>query len=171
MYAGCAGDKFGETEFGTSFFCVGISVQLYGYQQLKYKLAMKISIVSILTCALALSLSFASIAGDKKKSKEEKETAGAVKFDAALYKINDTNKVKLSVNKSENDRLRVVLKDKGGKIYYSEVFNERDSKYRRVFNLDEMVDGTYYFELSHKKDKMVKEVNIQSTNSKQISLQ
>lgn len=132
---------------------------------------MKISIVSILTCALALTLSFASIAGDKKKNSEEKETASAVKFDAALYKINDTNKVKLSVNKNENDRLRVVLKDKGGKVYYSEVFNEKDSKYRRVFNLDEMSDGTYYFELIHKKDKLVKEVNIQSTNSKQISLQ
>lgn len=132
---------------------------------------MKISITSILTSALALTLSFTSFAADKKKNKEEKETAGAVAFDAALYKIGDTNKVRLSVDKNANERLRVVLKDKAGKIYYSEVFNERDTKYRRVFNLDEMSDGTYYFELSHKKDKKVKEVNIESTSSKMISLQ
>ncbi|SEI71451.1 hypothetical protein SAMN05216327_103393 [Dyadobacter sp. SG02] len=132
---------------------------------------MKISIVSILTSAFALTLSFTSFAADKKKSKEEKETASAVVFDAALYKIGDTNKVRLSVDKSANERLRVVLKDKSGKIYYSEVFNERDTKYRRVFNLDEMTDGTYYFELSHKKDKKVKEVNIESTSAKMISLQ
>lgn len=131
---------------------------------------MKISITSILTSAFALTLSFTSFAADKKKNKEEKETA-AVTFDAALYKIGDSNKVRLSVDKNANERLRVVLKDKAGKIYYSEVFNERDTKYRRVFNLDEMGDGTYYFELSHKKDKKVKEVNIESTSSKMISLQ
>src|SRR5438309_1242549 len=121
---------------------------------------MKISIVSNLICAFALTLSLTSFAADK-KHKEEKETASAVKFDAALYKINDTNKVRLSVDKTENERLRVVLKDKAGKIYYSEVFTERDSKYRRVFNMDEMSDGTYYFELWNNKNKLVKEVNIQ----------
>ncbi|MCF0074838.1 hypothetical protein LZD49_30405 [Dyadobacter sp. CY261] len=132
---------------------------------------MKISVVSILSGALALTLSFTSFAADKKKSKEEKETTKVLSFDAALYKISDTNKVRLSVDKKENERLRVVLKDKAGKIYYSEMFNEHDTKYRRVFNLDEMGDGTYYFELSQKKDKLVKEVSIESTNSKMISLQ
>ena len=131
---------------------------------------MKISITSILASAFALTLSFTSFAADKKKNKEEKETA-SVTFDAALYKVGDTNKVRLSVDKNPNERLRVVLKDKAGKIYYSEVFNERETKYRRVFNLDEMTDGTYYFELSHKKDKKVKEVSIESTSSKMISLQ
>lgn len=131
---------------------------------------MKISIVSILTSAFALTLSFTSFAADK-KDKAKKEAAEAVTFDAALYKINDTNKVRLSVDKAENERLRVVLKDKAGKIYYSEVFNQHDSKYRRVFNLDEMGDGTYYFELIQKKSKLVKEVNIESTSSKMISLQ
>lgn len=132
---------------------------------------MKISIVSILTSAFALTLSFTSFAADKKKEKAAKESAEAVNFDAALYKINDSNKVRLSVDKAENERLRVVLKDKAGKIYYSEVFNQHDSKYRRVFDLDEMGDGIYYFELSQKNSKLVKEVNIESTSSKMISLQ
>lgn len=131
---------------------------------------MKISIVSNLICAVALTLSLASFAPDKTKSKE-KETANAATFDAALYKVNDTNKVTLAVDKSENERLRVILKDKGGKVFYSEVFNEKHAKYRRIFDLDELVDGTYYFELYHNKSKLVKEVNIQSTNAKMISLQ
>lgn len=132
---------------------------------------MKISIFSILTSAFALTLSFTSFAADKKKNNEEKETAAAVAFDAALYKVGETNKVRLSVDKSANERLRVVLKDKAGKVYYSEVFNQRDTKYRRVFDLNDMTDGTYYFEVSHKKAKKVKEVNIESTSSKMISLQ
>jgi hypothetical protein len=137
----------------------------------KTSLAMKISNFSNLFCAVALSLSLASFTTDKKKNNEEKETAGAVVFDAALYKVAQTNKVKLSVDKNAKDRLRVVLRDKAGKIYYSEMFNQRDSKYRRVFDLAEMNDGTYFFELFNNKTKLVKEVEIHSTNEKLISLQ
>jgi hypothetical protein len=132
---------------------------------------MKISIVSNLICAVALTLSLASFTTDKKKNHEEKETANTVTFDAALYKTSGVNKVTLAVNKNPNERLRVILKDKGGKLYYSEVFNQKDSKYRRVFNLDELGEGTYYFELFHNKSKLMKELNIESTNAKMISLQ
>ena len=132
---------------------------------------MKISIVSNLICAVALSLSLTSFTTDEKKNNEEKETASAVTFDAALYKTRSVNKVTLAVDKNPNERLRVILKDKGGKIYYSEVFNQKDSKYRRVFDIDELGDGTYYFELFHNKNKVVKELNIESTNAKMISLQ
>ncbi len=133
---------------------------------------MKISNISNLFCAVALTLSLASFTTDKKKNSEEKETTNAVVFDAALYKVAQTNKVRLSVDKNAKDRLRVVLKDKLGKIYYSEVFNQRDSKYRRVFDLAEMNDGTYVFELyNNNKNKLVKEVQIQSNSEKLISLQ
>ncbi|CAG5071207.1 hypothetical protein DYBT9623_03365 [Dyadobacter sp. CECT 9623] len=130
---------------------------------------MKISIVSNLFCAIALTLSLASFTTDKKKNLEEKE-ANAVAFDAGLYRISDTNKVRLSVNKSPNDRIKVVVKDKVGNVYYSEVFEDSNSKYRRVFNLDEMQDGTYYFEMHNKSKKLIKEVQIESSSEKTISL-
>ncbi|WP_439558273.1 hypothetical protein, partial [Dyadobacter sp.] len=104
---------------------------------------MKISNISNLFCALALTLSLASFTTDKKKNLEDKE-AKAVAFDASLYKISDSNKVRLSVNKGTDDKVKVIVKDKAGNVYYSEVFNDKGSKYRRVFNLDEMGDGTYY---------------------------
>jgi len=131
---------------------------------------MKISIVSNLFCALALTLSLTSFAADKKKTYEDKAAVKAGAFDAALYKVNRTNKVKLSVDKGGDETLKIVLKDKGGNVFYSEVFNDA-SKYRRVFDLDGMVDGVYTFELLHNKKKLVKEVMIQSTNEKVISLQ
>ena len=132
---------------------------------------MKISNISNLFCALALTLSLTSFTMDKKVSKQEKEASKEVTLDAALYKVMATNKVKLSVDKNANDRLRVILKDKAGKIYYSESFNENVSKYRRIFDLEEMGDGTYYFEMISKKKKLVKEVQIESTSAKFISLQ
>jgi hypothetical protein len=131
---------------------------------------MKISNISNLFCALALTLSLTSFTTDKKKNREEKAAASVVAFDAALYKINETNKVKLAVDKGVDKSLRIILKDQTGKVLYSEFFNENDAKYRRVFDLDEMSDGTYIFELFHNKKKLVKEVAINSTNEKLISL-
>jgi hypothetical protein len=133
-------------------------------------LAMKISNLSKLFCALALTLSLASFTTDKKNSEDKASSKGVV-FDAALYKVAQTNKVKLSVDKGEGDKLRVILKDKAGKIYYSELFSQKDAKYRRVFDLEEMTDGTYYFELFNNKNRLVKEVQIHSTSEKLISLQ
>jgi hypothetical protein len=143
---------------------------MYGHNK-KTILAMKISNISNLFCALALTLSLASFTTDKKKNNEETTAANAVAFDAALYKVRETNKVKLSVNKAADETLRIILKDKGGNVFYSEVFDNNDAKYRRVFDLDKMNDGVYYFELFYNKEKLVKEVQIQSTSEKLISLQ
>ncbi|MCF2486864.1 hypothetical protein [Dyadobacter sp. CY347] len=132
---------------------------------------MKISNISNLFCALALTLSLASFTTDKKKNHEDKAASNAVTFDAALYKVKETNKVKLSVNKAADEKLRITLKDKGGNVFYSEVYDNNGSKYRRVFDLEEMNDGVYYFELFYNKEKLVKEVQIKSTSEKLISLQ
>ena len=131
---------------------------------------MKISKVSSLFCALALTFSLVSFTTDKKEVTEDKDAAKVVKFDAALYKITQTNKVRLSVNKPAGENLRVSLRDRAGKVYYSELYNVSDSKYRRVFDLEGMGDGTYYFEMTNKKNKLVKEVEIHSTSEKLISL-
>ena len=132
---------------------------------------MKISNISNLVGALALILSLASFTpSDKKKDREEKAAANAVVFDAAIYKVNNTSKVKLSVDKGADQKLRVLIKDMTGKLFYSEVFDTKDSRYRRVFDLEEMGDGVYSFELYHNKRKLVKQVEIESSSEKFISL-
>ena len=131
---------------------------------------MKISLISNFLCAAAYTLSLASFTTDKKKSHEESETAGRTTIQASLYKLADSNKVKLSVDKSDDDKLKITLKDKSGQLYYSEVYNEKDSKYRRVFDLNDMNDGKYTFELFYNKQKVTKTVEIQSKNDKYISL-
>ncbi|TLU94399.1 hypothetical protein [Dyadobacter sediminis] len=131
---------------------------------------MKTSIISNLFCAAALTLSLASFTTDKKKNSEEKETASRATIQASLYKLSDSNKVKLSVDKSTGDKLKITLKDKTGRLYYTEVYNEDDSRYRRVFDLNDMNDGKYTFELFYNKQKVVKTIEIQSKNDKYISL-
>lgn len=131
---------------------------------------MKISSIPTFLCALALTLSISSFAGDKRNKKAEKDAKPAT-FDAALYQVKNTNKVKLAVDKGDDSRLRIILKDKVGKIFHSEVVNDKDLKYRRTFDLDELHDGTYYFELFYQKQKLTKEVQIRSTSEKLISLE
>ncbi|KAA6441664.1 hypothetical protein FEM33_01370 [Dyadobacter flavalbus] len=130
---------------------------------------MKISLISNFLCAAAYTLSLASFTTDKKNS-EEKETAGRKTIQASLYKLAEGNKVKLSVDKSSDDKLKIILKDKNGHLYYSEVYNDKDSQYRRVFNLNDMNEGKYTFELFYNKQKVVKTIEIQSKNDKYISL-
>lgn len=131
---------------------------------------MKISLISNFLCAAAYTLSLASFTTDKKKNPEKSETAGRSTIQASLYKVAESNKVKLSVDKSSDDKLKITLKDDNGRLYYSEVYNENDSRYRRVFDLNEMNDGKYTFELLYNNQKVVKTVEIQSTSDKQISL-
>ncbi|QRR03618.1 DUF3244 domain-containing protein [Dyadobacter sandarakinus] len=130
---------------------------------------MKTSIISNLLCAAALSLSLNALAADKKKNNEA--DAVTYKLDAAIYKVANTSKVKLSVDKNPDTKLRILLKDRTGKVYYSEMFSQKADKYRRVFDLEDMKDGKYYFELYNKQQKLVKEVKIESNMERLISLQ
>lgn len=138
-------------------------------------LAMKISIASILVCAFALTQPFASLAGEKKESYEEKKERIAT-FDASLYKMKDSNKVRLLVDANENDHIRVLLKDQSGKILFSKTVNKGDMKNKQafslIFNLDEMREGTYFVHVRDKRENsVVKEISIENLHTKIISVQ
>ncbi|MBE9461454.1 hypothetical protein ACFP1I_01640 [Dyadobacter subterraneus] len=133
---------------------------------------MKISNTLILPCVLALALSlssFTSETSDKKENPQKEETSKKA-FDAYLFKVPNTNKVKLVVDKNTDARLRILLTGKDGKIYYTETNDDKGSKYRRQFDMNDLGDGVYYFELYSKKQTLIKEIKIQSASEKLVSL-
>ena len=133
---------------------------------------MKISNTLILPCVLAMALSlssFTSEASDKKEHPQKEETSKKA-FDAYLFKVPKTNKIKLVVDKNTDARLRILLTGKDGKIYYSETNDDKESKYRRQFDMNELTEGVYYFELYSKKQTIIKEIKIQSASEKLVSL-
>jgi hypothetical protein len=132
-------------------------------------LAMKISNILILPCMLALALSLSSFTADKKERSRQEKTSKSFSFDAYLFNVPHSNTVKLIIDRENVAKLWIVLSGKDGKIYYSEVFNENQAKYRRAFHMDELNEGTYYFEVYSKKQKLVKEVKIYSASEKLIS--
>ncbi|GLU51428.1 hypothetical protein [Dyadobacter frigoris] len=133
---------------------------------------MKISNTLILPCVLALALSlssFTSGTSDKKEHPQKEETTKKA-FDAYLVKVPNTNKVKLLVDRNVDARLRILLTGKDGKVYYSETNDDKQSKYRRQFDMNDLTDGVYYFELYSKKQTLIKEIRIQSASEKLVSL-
>ena len=131
---------------------------------------MKITIISKAVCAVAIMFSLSSFAADKKEKNETTTSPNKVAFNAGVFQVGTSNKVKLAVDRSADSRLRVVLRDKAGKTYYSEMFGKGEEKYRRVFDLEEMNDGTYYFELTSGDQKLTKEIDIHTNRDRVISI-
>jgi hypothetical protein len=131
---------------------------------------MKITIISKAVFAVAMMFSLSSFASDKKENRET-NVPNKMAFDAGVFQIGHSNKVKLAVDNSTDERLRVVLYDKTGRTYYNEMSGKRDKKYRQVFDLEGMTDGTYYFELSAGDQKITKEVAIETNSERVISFQ
>lgn len=129
---------------------------------------MKITIVSKAVLAVAMMFSLASFTPDKKGNRETNSSPNKVALNAAVFQLRNTNKVKLAVDKGTDSRLKVVLKDKAGKTFYSETYERGVQKYRQVFDLEDMSDGTYYFELTYGDQKLTKEVAIQTNKDRVI---
>ncbi|WP_221390496.1 hypothetical protein [Dyadobacter sp. NIV53] len=131
---------------------------------------MKISIISKLV-AFALIVSLSSFAADKKADRKNKVSSHAVSLSAGMFQVVNTSKVKLAVDKGTDGRLLVKLKDGSGRTLYTETYGKNSEQYRRVFDMDGMNDGKYYFELSYGDQKLIKEVQIQTSTGRSISIQ
>ena len=131
---------------------------------------MKITMISKAVCAVAVMFSLTSFASEKKGNGETSNSPNKIALSAAVFQVQNTHKVKLAVDKDVQARLSVVLKDKTGRIYYRETYGKGDLQYRRVFDLDDMNDGTYYFELTSGDQKVTKEVDIRTTSDRVISI-
>lgn len=132
---------------------------------------MKITSISKLVLSLTFALSTLSFTYAKEKSTEEKETKAALAFDASLYKVANTSKVKLAIDKIPDAEVNIILRDNFGRIIYREALKKNsDGLYRRVFDMEGMDEGTYYFVLIGKNSKITKTVEISSTSAKIVVL-
>jgi hypothetical protein len=128
---------------------------------------MKITIISKLFCAFAVCVSLMSLSGAGKKEGHKNN----VPFAASLVSVGHSFKVKLSVDRGTDEKLKIILRDKVGTAYYAEMYSSKDEAYRRVFDLTGMSDGAYYFDLYYKNQKLTKEVEIQTNTARTIWFQ
>jgi len=132
---------------------------------------MKITSISKIVLSLTLALSTLSFTYAKEEGTEKKETKAAAAFDASIYKVANTSKVKLAIDKIPDANVNIILRDNFGKVVYHEVLRKNsDGLYRRVFDLEGMEEGTYYFIMMGKNTKITKTVEISSTSTKIVVL-
>lgn len=135
---------------------------------------MKVSTISkvVLSLTLAFSLVSFSYAKENNAEKTDKKVKSSVAtFDASMYKLANTNKVKLAIDKMPEASVNVILRDGKGNIVYQEVLKKNDDRpYRRVFDVEGMEDGTYQFELYNKDNKIIKKLEIETSNNKEVVL-
>jgi hypothetical protein len=135
---------------------------------------MKITTVSQFVLSLTLSLSLVSVTfakGNEGEKTDKKVKTSVAAFDASLYKVANTNKVKLAIDKIPETSVNLVLKDTKGTVIYEETLpKNNDQPYRRVFDIEGMEDGKYYFELYNKDQKITKKLEIATSNTKVVAL-
>ena len=132
---------------------------------------MKITSISKIVLSLTLALSTLSFTYAKEEGTEKKETKAAAAFDASIYKVANTSKVKLAIDKIPDANVNIILRDNFGKVIYHEVLRKNsDGLYRRVFDLEGMEEGTYYFIMMGKNTKITKTAEISSTSTKIVVL-
>ena len=132
---------------------------------------MKITIVSKAIFAVALMFSLSSFAFETKESHGRPTSPNKVAFNASIFQVRSSNKVKLAIDNGSESTLRVTLKDQAGKTFYNETYKKGEQPYRRVFDLEGMNDGTYYFELTAGDQKLTKEIAIQTKGERVISVE
>lgn len=132
---------------------------------------MKISNTIILPAMLMCAVSLSAFTLSNTQIREVNEIEKPVPFDAKIAGVFNSNKVSLIVDRPDNAyKLRVVLRGKDNKVYFSEIYREKNETYKRVFDVADLTEGTYFFEIYYQKKVLVKEVNIQSSSQKLISL-
>lgn len=124
-----------------------------------------VSIVRTLLFAFALSLPLVSRADnhllDTKKPKS---------FNLGLYQIQNSSKVSLAIAKAPTSRMTLLIRDAESNVLHREIIGKGKESYKRSFNLGQMGDGTYYFELNANGETVTKKVSLSTVTCQTIAL-
>ena len=81
-------------------------------------------------------------------------------FAVGVYQTINTMKMNVMVEKLAGKRLSVILKSESGEVLHAEYIRKNDTAYRGKFDLQELEDGKYTFEISDGESKIVKNVQV-----------
>ncbi len=100
------------------------------------------------------------------------KTTGPTKtktFEVGMFQSTNTMKMNVLIEKTEGQKMTILLKNEGGEIIHREVVEKSSANYAGKFDLSQLADGKYFFEFSSGNETVTKEVNL-STNKKPVEL-
>ena len=123
------------------------------------KKALKTFAIALTTGVFTFSTVLASEPIGKK---DESKIVSKRTFEVGMYRIINSMKVNVLIEKQEGKSLDITLKNDRNEVIYSEVIGKKISKFSKKFDLVGLSDGKYRFEISNGKEAITKEVNLET---------
>ena len=120
------------------------------------------NLLKTLVIALFLGITFTSNAEEKNPTPMKSKT-----FEVGMYQSINTLIMVINIEKTGNEDLLIVLKDEEGNIISKNYVGKRNQTYRGRFDMSELKDGKYFFEFIKGYEKILKDVELQSTAPKE----
>ena len=130
------------------------------------KKLLKTLAVVLLTSATA----FASVTDDKMAIKEIDT------FAIGMYKLKNTSKIRLMLDKFRSSAVSVILLDESGNILHRDFITKKQMDYSKTFDLSRLTDGTYTFVIESGTEKETRDVVIETkepvpTDSRKLTIE
>ena len=87
------------------------------------------------------------------------------------YQVPETTKFKVHFQNPSGERVRIVLKNDRHESVYAEDVTNTKRGYIRKFDMKDMADGTYRFEVSSGQQKVTREIGLQTTLARSVLVQ
>ncbi len=124
-----------------------------------------VSTVRTLLFAFALSLPLVSRADNHLLDMQKPKS-----FNLGLYRIQNSSRISLAIEKTPTSRMTLLIKDAEGNVLHQENIGKGRESYKRNFNLEQVGNGTYYFELNANGETITKKVSLSTVTNQMIAL-
>ena len=81
-------------------------------------------------------------------------------FSMGMYRVKDTLKMNVLIEKQEGERLIVRLLNDQGQVLHQDVLTKKQKKYARRLDFSESKDGRYTVEITNGQERIVKQINL-----------
>ncbi|WP_044172392.1 hypothetical protein [Flectobacillus major] len=83
-------------------------------------------------------------------------------FEIGMFQSKNSLKMNLMLEKVTDKRISIVLKDEDGRVLHQETVAKKVPSYCGKFDMSELQDGVYTFEITDGTEKIIKKVNLHS---------
>lgn len=83
-------------------------------------------------------------------------------FEVGMYRIVNSMTVNVMIEKIAGKPLEISLKNDKNETIYTEYVGKKSSKFAKKFDLTGLEDGKYHFDISSGKEKITKEINLET---------
>lgn len=115
---------------------------------------------TILLLAVLMGVSTLNFAGTETRENAKSSTLELANLEDMKFKISCDNVA---------EKARVSIKDDLGNVLYTEVVSKATDKYSKVFDLSNLVDGSYKFVVESGKDKVSKPFEISTKIKREVT--